>query len=61
MLLRSHELRGIGKLYVELGRPLYLTVGTELYVSRDRESAAGAALDITAGLKVVLNSHRQQF
>jgi hypothetical protein len=61
MVLRSHELRAIGKLYVELGRPLYLTVGTELYLYRDRDNEAGIALDINAGLKVVLNAHRQQF
>lgn len=59
--LRSHELRAIGKLYVELGRPLYLTVGTELYVYRDRENEAGVAIDVNAGLKVLLSGHRQQF
>ena len=60
-VLRSHELRGIGKLYVELGRPLYLTMGTELYLYRDRDNAPGVALDVTAGLKIVMNGHRQQF
>lgn len=60
-LLRSHELRGIGKLYIELGRPLYLTVGTELYLYRDRDHEAGVALDLNVGLKVVLNAQRQQF
>lgn len=60
-LLRSHELRGIGKLYIELGRPLYLTVGTELYLYRDRDNEPGVALDLNIGLKVVLNAQRQQF
>lgn len=60
-LLRSHELRGIGKLYIELGRPLYLTVGTELYLYRDRDNEPGVALDLNLGLKVVLNAQRQQF
>ncbi|MFO0579976.1 MAG: bifunctional metallophosphatase/5'-nucleotidase [Polyangia bacterium] len=60
-LLRSHELRALGKLYIELGRPLFLTVGTELYVYRDRDKEAGVALDLTAGLKVLLTGHRQQF
>lgn len=59
--LRSHELRAISKLYVELGRPLYLTVGTELYVYRDRDHQAGVALDVNVGLKVLLSGHRQQF
>ena len=61
MLLRSHELRGIGKLYIALGRPLYLTIGNELYVYRDRDNEAGVALDLNVGLKVVLSGHRQQF
>ncbi len=61
VLLRSHELRGIGKLYIALGRPLYLTVSSELYVYRDRDNEPGAALDLNVGLKVVLNGHRQQF
>ena len=60
-LLRSHELRAIGKLYIALGRPLYLTIGNELYVYRDRDNEAGVALDLNVGLKVVLSGHRQQF
>ena len=60
-MLRSHELRGIGKLYIALGRPLYLTLGSELYVYRDRDNEAGVALDLNVGLKVVLSGHRQQF
>jgi len=60
-LLRSHELRALGKLYIALGRPLYLTVGTELYLYRDRDNEPGVALDLTAGLKVVLSGRRQQF
>lgn len=60
-LLRSHELRGIGKLYIALGRPLYLTLSSELYVYRDRDNEPGAALDLNVGLKVVLSGHRQQF
>lgn len=60
-VLRSHELRGLGKLYLELSRPLYLTVGTELYLYRDRDREAGVALDVTAGLKVTLSGRKQQF
>jgi hypothetical protein len=61
LALRSHELRGLGKLYLELSRPLYLTVGTELYLYRDRDREAGVALDLTAGLKVTLSGRHQQF
>lgn len=60
-LLRTHELRGTGKLYIALGRPLYLTLSSELYVYRDRDNEAGVALDLNVGLKVVLSGHRQQF
>mgnify|MGYP002150502532 CR=1 FL=1 len=60
-MLRSHELRGTGKLYIALGRPLYLTLSSELYVYRDRDNEAGVALDLNVGLKVVLSGHRQQF
>jgi hypothetical protein len=60
-LLRTHELRGTGKLYIALGRPLYLTVSTELYVYRDLDNPPGAALDLNVGLKVLLSGHRQQF
>ena len=55
------KLRGTGKLYIALGRPLYLTVSTELYVYRDLDNPPGAALDLNVGLKVLLSGHRQQF
>lgn len=59
--LRSHELRATGKLHVALGRPLYATVGLEVYLYGDQGREPGVALDATAGVKVLLDSRRQVF
>lgn len=60
-LLQVHELRSTGKLYVALGRPLYVTAGADLYVYAEQGRDPGTALDITAGLKVLLDARRQSF
>lgn len=59
--LRTHELRTTGKLYVALGRPLYLTAGVDLYLYGDRGRDPGVALDVTAGIKVLLDRRQQVF
>lgn len=60
-LLRSHELRATGKLYVALGRPLYVTLGLDLYLYGDRGRPPGLSLDVTCGLKVLLFARTQVF
>ncbi len=59
--LRSHELRATGKLYVALGRPLYVTLGADLYLYGDQGRDPGVSLDLSAGIKVVLDARRQTF
>lgn len=66
-VLSIHELRAMGKLYVELGRPLYLTLGADLYLYSSRgplsrrQEAPGLSLDLLAGLKVILDTRHQSF
>jgi 2',3'-cyclic-nucleotide 2'-phosphodiesterase (5'-nucleotidase family) len=59
--LRSHELRATGKLYISLGRPLYVTLGLDLYLYGDRGRPPGLSLDVTCGLKVLLLARTQVF
>ena len=54
-------MRTTGKLYVALGRPLYATVGLDLYLYGDQGREVGVSLDATAGVKVLLDAHRQVF
>ena len=60
-LLQSHEVRATGKLYVALGRPLYVTLGADMYLYGDQGREPGISLDLTAGVKVVLDARRQTF
>jgi 2',3'-cyclic-nucleotide 2'-phosphodiesterase (5'-nucleotidase family) len=73
--VQNHELRGTGKLHVQLWRRLYLTLGADVYLYQARDAvldmasgeiayldnAPGVAVDVTGGLKVLLSGRRQTF